>query len=33
LTQIFKKRSEIEIRIKDALSFIMPPDLGANLAL
>ena len=26
LTQMFKKRSEIEMRIKDALSFIMPPD-------
>jgi len=33
LTQIYKKLYEIEIRIKDALSFIMPPDLGANLAL
>ena len=26
LTQIFKKRFEIEMRIKDALSFIMPPE-------
>ena len=26
LTQMFKKRSEIEMRIKDALSFIMPPE-------
>lgn len=26
LTQMYKKLSEIEIRIKDALSFIMPPD-------
>ena len=26
LTQMYKKLSEIEIRIKDALSFIMPPE-------